>query len=71
MEKKRMSDTVINRAGGKNKLGKGLQMERVFSTPGVHPYDQVNWERRDVVQSNWKTGETVFEQKGVEFPDFW
>jgi ribonucleoside-diphosphate reductase alpha chain len=71
MEKKRMSDTVINRAGGKNKLGKGLQIERVFSTPGVHPYDQVSWERRDVVQSNWKTGETVFEQKGVEFPDFW
>jgi ribonucleoside-diphosphate reductase alpha chain len=71
MEKKRMSDTVINRAGGKNKLGKGLQIERVFSTPGVHPYDQVVWERRDVVQSNWKTGETVFEQKGVEFPDFW
>ncbi|MFM1789258.1 MAG: hypothetical protein RLZZ12_607 [Actinomycetota bacterium] len=66
-----MSDTVINRAGGKNKLGKGLQIERVFSTPGVHPYDQVSWERRDVVQSNWKTGETVFEQKGVEFPDFW
>ncbi|MFM8855107.1 MAG: vitamin B12-dependent ribonucleotide reductase, partial [Actinomycetota bacterium] len=66
-----MSDTVINRAGGKSKLGKGLQMERVFSSPGVHPYDQVNWERRDVVQSNWKTGETVFEQKGVEFPDFW
>ena len=71
MEKKRMSDTVINRASGKSKLGKGLQMERVFSSPGVHPYDQVNWERRDVVQSNWKTGETVFEQKGVEFPDFW
>jgi ribonucleoside-diphosphate reductase alpha chain len=66
-----MSDTVINRASGKSELGNGLQMERVFSTPGVHPYDQVNWERRDVVQSNWKTGETVFEQKGVEFPDFW
>ncbi|NDI24486.1 MAG: vitamin B12-dependent ribonucleotide reductase, partial [Actinobacteria bacterium] len=27
--------------------------------------------RRDVVQTNWKTGEVVFEQKGVEFPDFW
>ena len=66
-----MSDTVINRAGGKNKLGKGLQFERIYTTPGVHPYDQVIWERRDVVQSNWKTGETVFEQKGVEFPDFW
>ena len=66
-----MSDTVINRPTSKNKLGKGLQVERVFSTPGVHPYDQVTWERRDVIQTNWKTGETVFEQKGVEYPDFW
>ncbi|MFZ2014910.1 MAG: vitamin B12-dependent ribonucleotide reductase [Nocardioides sp.] len=51
--------------------GKGLTIERVFSTPGTHPYDEVTWERRDVVQQNWKTGETVFEQRGVEFPDFW
>ncbi|MDR0436245.1 MAG: vitamin B12-dependent ribonucleotide reductase [Propionibacteriaceae bacterium] len=50
---------------------KGLQIGRVFTTPGVHPYDEVTWERRDVVQTNWKTGETVFEQQGVEFPDFW
>src|SRR5690349_16096587 len=49
----------------------GLTIERVFSTPGIHPYDEVTWERRDVVQQNWKTGETVFEQRGVEFPDFW
>ncbi|MFN8080348.1 MAG: vitamin B12-dependent ribonucleotide reductase [Kineosporiaceae bacterium] len=50
---------------------KGLTVERVFTTAGVHPYDAVTWERRDVVQTNWKTGETIFEQKGVEFPDFW
>ena len=31
----------------------------------------MTWERRDVVQNNWKTGEVVFEQRGVEFPDFW
>jgi ribonucleoside-diphosphate reductase alpha chain len=49
----------------------GLTMKRLFTTPGVHPYDEVTWERRDVVQQNWKTGETVFEQRGVEFPDFW
>jgi ribonucleoside-diphosphate reductase alpha chain len=49
----------------------GLTVERVFTTAGVHPYDEVSWERRDVVQTNWKTGEVVFEQKGVEFPDFW
>ena len=66
-----MSDTVINRPATKGKLGKGLTVERVFSTAGTHPYDQVTWERRDVVQTNWKTGEVVFEQKGVEFPDFW
>ncbi len=48
----------------------GLSIERVF-TSGVHPYDEVTWERRDVVQTNWKTGAVVFEQKGVEFPDFW
>ena len=51
--------------------GSGLTMKRLFTTPGVHPYDDVTWERRDVVQTNWKTGETVFEQRGVEFPDFW
>ncbi|MCX6397199.1 MAG: vitamin B12-dependent ribonucleotide reductase [Propionibacteriales bacterium] len=50
---------------------KGLKIDRVFSTEGVHPYDELNWERRDVVQTNWKTGETVFEQRGVEYPDFW
>ena len=48
----------------------GLTIERVF-TSGEHPYDEMTWERRDVVQTNWKTGEVVFEQKGVEFPDFW
>jgi ribonucleoside-diphosphate reductase alpha chain len=48
----------------------GLSIDRVF-TSGVHPYEEVAWERRDVVQTNWKTGEVVFEQKGVEFPDFW
>ena len=49
----------------------GLTIERLYTTEGVHPYDEVNWEHRDVVQTNWKTGETVFEQRGVEFPDFW
>jgi ribonucleoside-diphosphate reductase alpha chain len=50
---------------------KGLTVQRVYTTPGVHPYDEVTWERRDVVQTNWRTGDTIFEQKGVEFPDFW
>ena len=60
---------VIRQNAGKN--AKALKFERIFTTPGVHPYDEVTWERRDVVQQNWKTGETIFEQRGVEFPDFW
>jgi ribonucleoside-diphosphate reductase alpha chain len=50
---------------------KGLTIGRIYTTAGVHPYDEVTWERRDVVQQNWKTGETIFEQRGVEYPDFW
>jgi ribonucleoside-diphosphate reductase alpha chain len=66
-----MSDTVINRPSSKIKGGKGLTIERIYTNEGIHPYDEVTWDRRDVVQQNWKTGEVVFEQRGVEYPDFW
>ena len=66
-----MSETVINRPASKFKTGKGLTIERIYTTEGLHPYDQVTWDRREVVQQNWKTGEVVFEQRGVEFADFW
>jgi ribonucleoside-diphosphate reductase alpha chain len=67
-----MTETAGARAGArKNGRGKGIAIERIYTTPGVHPYDEVTWEKRDVVQQNWKTGATIFEQRGVEFPDFW
>src|ERR1700744_945019 len=46
-------------------------VSRIYTTPGVPPYDQVTWERRDVVMTNWRDGSINFEQRGVEFPDFW
>ncbi len=49
---------------------KGLQVERFFTTEGVHPYDEVEWERRDAKIGGGEGG-TVFEQKGVEVPKFW
>ncbi|MGH3467033.1 MAG: vitamin B12-dependent ribonucleotide reductase [Thermocrispum sp.] len=49
----------------------GLTLKRVFTTDGVHPYDQVDWEQRDVVMTNWRDGSVNFEQRGVEFPSFW
>ena len=49
---------------------RGLHFERYYTTPGVDPFDTVEWELRDAVISNEK-GEKVFEQKGVEMPKFW
>jgi ribonucleoside-diphosphate reductase alpha chain len=49
----------------------GLRVRRLFTSEGVHPYDEVTWERRDVVMTNWRDGSINFEQRGVEFPDFW
>src|SRR5262247_1138956 len=70
-----MTETVSGSARGSGRSGKfagrGLAIERIFTSPGVHPYDQVTWERRDVVMTNWRDGSINFEQKGVEFPDFW
>jgi ribonucleoside-diphosphate reductase alpha chain len=48
----------------------GLHFERRWTTPGIHPYDQVEWEIRTASIGNEK-GETVFEQKDVEVPAFW
>ncbi|MDQ3760318.1 MAG: vitamin B12-dependent ribonucleotide reductase [Actinomycetota bacterium] len=50
---------------------RALRMERVYTTEGRHPYDEVTWQRRDVVMTNWRDGTVNFEQHGVEFPDFW
>ena len=65
-----MTDTSAY-AGNTAGTGAGLTIERIYTTEGVHPYDQVNWEYRDVVQTNWKNGEVIFEQRGIEFPEFW
>ncbi len=49
--------------------GEALTVERVFTTPGVHPFDAVEWELRDARIGH---GDRVaFEQIGVEFPSSW
>ncbi|WP_075302579.1 MULTISPECIES: vitamin B12-dependent ribonucleotide reductase [unclassified Pseudonocardia] len=61
-------------ARGRGKAGakrRGLTVPRVFTTEGVHPYEQVEWERRDVVMTNWRDDTVNFEQRGVEFPSSW
>ncbi|HEU4526513.1 MAG TPA: vitamin B12-dependent ribonucleotide reductase [Actinomycetota bacterium] len=49
----------------------GLEFKRYFTKEGVHPYDEVEWERRDAVIPNFKEGGNAFEQRDVEFPATW
>jgi hypothetical protein len=49
----------------------GLRVPRYFTKEGVHPYDEIEWESRDAVINDWKTGKPAFEQRGVEFPRSW
>ena len=65
-----MTETVSGSAARKSRR-RGLKIRRIHTTAGMHPYDQVTWERRDVVMTNWRDGSVNFEQHGVEFPDFW
>jgi ribonucleoside-diphosphate reductase alpha chain len=48
-----------------------IGIRRLFTSPGVHPYEEVEWEHRDARITNWKDGTVAFEQLGVEFPKSW
>jgi ribonucleoside-diphosphate reductase alpha chain len=61
-----MSQTATS--APKNGL-KGLAIERRFSSPGTHPFDEIEWEVRDAVIGNPES--PAFEQRGVEFPKSW
>jgi len=47
-----------------------LHFRRVFTKPGVHPFDQIKWEKRKASISNEK-GEVIFEHPDVEVPVSW
>jgi ribonucleoside-diphosphate reductase alpha chain len=49
----------------------GIGIRRHFTTAGVHPYDEVRWERRDARITNYRDGKVAFEQLDVEVPEFW
>jgi ribonucleoside-diphosphate reductase alpha chain len=69
--------TIVTDAAGQPlrvaKAGKkqGLKFERFFTRDGVHPYDELEWELRDAVLTNWRDQSVSFEQRGVEFPSTW
>ncbi|MGD8374115.1 MAG: vitamin B12-dependent ribonucleotide reductase [Candidatus Woesebacteria bacterium] len=48
-----------------------LKLKRHFTEEDTHPYDMLRWVTTDSKITNPGTGETVFEQKQVSFPDTW
>src|SRR5512139_3661042 len=49
---------------------KGLNVEPSFSKPGVHPFEQLEWEKRTAKISS-DSGEAIFEQDDIEVPMGW
>jgi ribonucleoside-diphosphate reductase alpha chain len=49
----------------------GIGIRRFFTEPGVHPYETVEWERREARIPNYKDGTDAFFQPDVEFPTTW
>jgi len=52
------------------KRSKGLSFKRFFSTEGVHPFDELEWDVRSAV-INDERGRPVFEQRNIEAPKTW
>src|SRR5213082_3375381 len=51
------------------RTGQGVTVARRFTSEGVHPFDEVEWELRDAVIGD--PGKPAFEQRDVEFPKSW
>src|SRR5579859_471133 len=52
------------------KKSSGLSFRRLFTKPGVSPYDEVEWDLR-LAQITDAQGNVIFEQKDVEVPKDW
>ncbi len=49
---------------------KGLQFAHFFSRPDVHPFDELEWEKREAVIAD-AGGNVIFRQPDVEVPKKW
>ncbi len=49
----------------------GIGIRRHFTQPGTHPYDTLEWERREARIPNYRDGTDAFFQPDVEFPVSW
>jgi ribonucleoside-diphosphate reductase alpha chain len=64
------AETAVAAGPTTSKKATGLSFRRLFTKPGVSPYDEVEWERR-LAQITDAQGNVIFEQKDVEVPKDW
>ncbi|MDP9291402.1 MAG: vitamin B12-dependent ribonucleotide reductase, partial [Verrucomicrobiota bacterium] len=72
--------STLKSAGGRHRhstaapaarfASKGLKFSRTFSTAGVSPFDEIEWDKRDASITD-DGGKIIFEQKDVEVPKSW
>ncbi len=64
------SAAVTTPKPAEKKKAPGLTFRRLFTKPGVSPYDEIEWELRTASITDAKGG-IIFEQKDVEVPKDW
>jgi len=64
------TEALDQRAAAERPPGARLGIRRYFTTPGVHPYDEVTWERRSASITG-EGGQSFFDQDDVEVPKVW
>ncbi len=62
--------TVATSSTKENATKRGITMRRLFTKPGIQPFDEVEWEMRTASIQNEK-GQVIFEQRNVEVPADW
>ncbi len=68
-----LTDQAVAETGGakdQTKKRSGMQVPRVFSTEGVSPFDQVEWDFRSAEIKD-ESGQALFQQHDCEIPKAW
>ena len=61
---------AVKTGTAEHQFKRGLSFKRLFTKPGVHPFEEIEWELRTASISNEK-GQLLFEQRNVEVPKDW
>src|SRR5205823_11628341 len=67
---RRRPSSRSNRRAAPTRSAHALKIDRVFSTASVHPFDQIEWERRTAEITD-DSGKVIFKQENVEVPKSW